>query len=95
MSNIPAAIEHSPLLCVAHSRNCLLSSPTQRGNTALHLACKLGLVDIVRTLCSHNADTSIQNRKVTADIKASSQTPIHDIFVFDSDEDAPALGLHS
>jgi ankyrin repeat protein len=36
----------------------------QRGNSALHLACKLGLVDIVKTLCSFNADASLQNKKV-------------------------------
>lgn len=40
------------------------SLPTQRGNSALHLACKLGLLDIVKTLCSFNADVSLQNKKV-------------------------------
>ena len=41
-----------------------VASSTQRGNTALHLACKHGLVDIVKVLCGYNADTSIQNKKV-------------------------------
>ena len=36
----------------------------QRGNTALHLACKQGCVDIVKILCGYNADASIQNKKV-------------------------------
>lgn len=41
-----------------------VGSSIQRGNTALHLACKHGLVDIVKILCGYNADTSIQNKKV-------------------------------
>ena len=37
----------------------------QLGNTALHIACREGLVEIVQLLCAHKADTALQNNQVT------------------------------
>ena len=38
----------------------------QLGNTALHIACRDGLVEIVQLLCAHKADTALQNNQVCA-----------------------------
>ena len=37
----------------------------QLGNTALHIACREGLVEIVQLLCAHKADTALQNNQVS------------------------------
>ena len=37
----------------------------QLGNTALHIACRDGLVEIVQLLCAHKADTALQNSQVS------------------------------
>ena len=40
----------------------------QLGNTALHIACRDGLVEIVQLLCAHKADTALQNNQVCAHV---------------------------
>ena len=61
----PLAVFDCKHIAPVHGYLCSISfQPQQLGNTALHLACKLGAVDIIKILCGYNADTSIQNKKV-------------------------------
>lgn len=58
------AVYHNMIMVIISIMSTHIYTHIQRGNSALHLACKLGLVEIVKTLCGHDADASLQNKKV-------------------------------